>query len=170
MEFEEIIRNNIEAFNSDRPSDNHLEKFRKKLQILKNTKNLYTLIYRIAVVFFLFIITTGIFYMVTITGNGHSVKKISQISDELYEVEMYYKSLINNNYKKIKNLYPDNNKTEKRLVLSELKEMNAAYRDLQKDLIQNPYDDRVISAIINYYQLKLEFMHVIINQTKRNNI
>jgi hypothetical protein len=48
--------------------------------------------------------------------------------------------------------------------------MNAAYRDLQKDLIQNPYDDRVISAIINYYQLKLEFMHVIINQTKRNNI
>jgi hypothetical protein len=170
MEIEKILRNNIEAFNSDGPSDNHYEKFRKKLQKLKNTKGIYTLIYRIAVVFFLFIITTGIFYMVNITGNDHSIKKISQISDELYEVEMYYKNLINNNYKKIRDLNFNNNKTEKRLVLSELKEMDAAYRDLQKDLIQNPYDDRVINAIINYYQLKLEFMDVIINQTKRNNI
>ncbi len=170
MKFEEILKNNIEAFNSDGPSNTHFEKFRKKLQKLKNTKDIYTLIYRIAVVFFLFIITTGIFYMLNISGPGHSIKKISQISDELYEVEMYYKSRINNNYKKIRNLNFDNNKTEKKLVLSEFKEMDAAYRDLQEDLTQNPYDDRVINAIINYYQLKLEFTDIILNQTKKTNI
>ena len=170
MKLEEILKNNTEAFNSDRPSDNHFEKFRKKLQKLKNTKDIYTLFYRIAVVFFLFIITTGIFYMVNTSGTGHSIKKISQISDELYEVEMYYKNRIKNNYIKIRNLNFDNGRTEKRLILSELKEMDAVYRDLQEDLTQNPYDDRVINAIINYYQLKLEFMNIILNKTKRNNI
>jgi len=167
MKFEEILKNNIEAFNSEKPSDNHFEKFRKKLQKSKNTKELYILIYRIAVVFILVIMITGIFYMLNISGSSRSIRKISQISDELYEVEMYYKSRINNNYKKIKNLNFDNNKTEKRLVLSELKEMDATYRDLQEDLIQNPYDGRVINAIINYYQLKLEFTDIIINQTKK---
>jgi RNA polymerase sigma factor (sigma-70 family) len=164
-----ILNDNHLDIKDEEPSDD-FEKFSKKLQKLKNTKDIYTLIYRIAVVFFLFIITTGIFYMLNISGPGHLIKKISQISDELYEVEMYYKSRINNNYKKIRNLNFDNNKTEKKLVLSELKEMDAAYRDLQEDLTQNPYDDRVINAIINYYQLKLEFTDIILNQTKKTNI
>lgn len=170
MKLEEILKNNIEAFNSEAPSDNHFEKFGKKLQKLKSTRDIYTLIYRIAVVFFLFIMTTGIFYMAGIKGPGHSIHKISEISDELYEVEIYYKNRIDNNYEKIRSLNFDDDKTEKKLVLSELKEMDAAYRDLRKDLAQNPYDDRVINAIINYYRLKLEFMDIIIYQTNRNNI
>ncbi len=170
MKIEEILKNNIEAFNSDRPSDNHFEKFRKKLQKTKNIKELHILIYRIAVVFILVIMITGIFYLLDNKGTGHTIKTISQISDELYEVEMYYKSRINNNCKKIKNLTFNNNKRERRLVLSELKEMDATYRDMQEDLTENPYDDRVINAIINYYQLKLEFTDIILNQTKRNNI
>ena len=170
MKFEEILESNFEAFNSDRPSDNHFEKFKNKLQKSKNTKELYILIYRIAVVFILVIMITGIFYMMNIKGTSHPIKTISEISDELYEVEMYYKSRIDINYKKLRNLNFDNNKTEKRLVLSELKEMDETYRDLQEDLNQNPYDDRVINAIINYYQMKLEFTDIILNQTNRNNI
>ena len=170
MKLEEILKNKIEAFNSEEPPDSHFEKFRKKLQKSKNTKELYILIYRIAVVFILVIMITGIFYMMNINGTRHPIKTISQISDELYEVEMYYTSRINNNYKKIRGLNFYENKTEKRLVLSELKEMDASYRDLQEDLTQNPYDERVINAIINYYQLKLEFTNIILNQTKRNNI
>jgi len=170
MKIEEILKNNTGAFNSDEPSDNHFEKFRKKLQKAKNTKELYVLIYRIAVVFILVIMITGIFYMVNIPATSHPIKTIGQISDELYEVEMYYKSQINNNYKKIRNLNFNNDKTERRLVLSDFKEMDAAYRDLQEDLNQNPYDDRVINAIINYYQLKLEFTDIILNQNRNNNI
>ena len=108
--------------------------------------------------------------MMNINETSHSIKTISHISDELYEVEMYYKIRINNNYKKIRDLNFDNNKTEKKLVLSELKEMDEIYRDLQEDLTQNPYDGRVINAIINYYQLKLELTDIILNQTNRNNI
>lgn len=170
MKVEEILKNKIEAFNSEEPPDSHFEKFRKKLQKSKSARDIYTLIYRIAVVFFLVIITTGIFYMAGIKVSDRSGNRIGEISDELYEVEMYYKNLINNNYKKIRNLNFDDDVKEKRLVLSELKEMDAAYRDLKHDLVQNPYDERVINAIINYYRLKLEFTDIILNQTQRNNI
>lgn len=169
MKLEEVIKNNIDSFNSDEPSDKHFDKFRKKIQGLKNTRETYSLIYRIAVVFILVIMTTGILYIASPKRPFQSIKTIGQISDELYEVEMHYKSQINYSHKKIRDLN-FNNKTEKTLVLSELKELDADYRELQDDLNENPYDDRVINAIINYYQLKLEFMNTILNQNITNNI
>ena len=48
--------------------------------------------------------------------------------------------------------------------------MDFAYKDLQKDLNQNPCDERVINAIITYYQFKIEFMDQIITQTRKINI
>lgn len=169
MKLEEVFKKNIDSFNSDEPSDSHLEKFSKKLHRLRNTRELYSLIYRIAVVFILVIMTAGILYIVSPEKPCRSVKTISQISDELYEVEMYYHSQINYSCKKIRNLKFDN-KTEKKLVLSELKELDADYRELKDDLNENPYDDRVINAIINYYQVKLEFMNSILSQNITNNI
>ena len=169
MKLEEVFKKNIDSFNSDEPSDSHFDKFRKKLHKLRNTRELYSLTYRIAVVFILVIMTTGILYLVSPKGHSRSIKTISQISDELYEVEMYFKSQINYSNEKIRNLN-FNNKAEKTLVLSELKELDADFRELQDDLNENPYDDRVINAIINYYQLKLEFMNTILNQNITNNI
>ena len=169
MKLEDVIKNNIDSFNSDEPSDNHFDRFRKKLRRLSNTRELYSLIYRVAVVFILIIMITGVLYIVSPKEHCRSVKTISKISDELYEVEMYYQSQINFNCKKIRNMNFDN-KTEKKLVFSELKELDNDYRELKDDLNENPYDDRVINAIINYYQLKLEFMNTILNQNITNNI
>ena len=169
MKLEEVFKKNIDSFNSDEPSDNHFEKFRNKLHRLKNTRELYSLIYRIAVAFILVIMTTGILYLASSKRPSRSIKTISQISDELYEVEMYYQSQINYSNEMIRNLN-FNDKTDRSLVLSELKELDADYKELQNDLNENPYDDRVVNAIINYYQLKLEFMNTILNQNITNNI
>lgn len=168
MKLEEVIKNNIDSFSSDEPSDNHLEKFRKKLHRSGNTRELYSLVYRVAVVFILVIMTTGILYIISPKEPCRSVKIISHISEELNEVEMYYQSQINYSCKKIRNMNFDD-KTEKKLVLLELKELEEDYRELKEDLNENPYDERVINAIINYYQLKLEFMNTILNQNIMNN-
>ncbi len=169
MKLEEVIKYNIDSLNSYEPSDNHFDKFRKKLRRLSNTRELYSLIYRVAVVFILIIMSTGVLYIVSPKRPARFVKTISQISDELYEVEMYYQSQINDNYKKIRDMNFDDKK-DKSFVYSELKELDAEFRELRDDLKEYPYDDRVIDAIINYYQLKLEFTNTILNQDITNNI
>jgi hypothetical protein len=169
---EEIIRDNIEAFNSDEPSDEHFNRFKRKLQRHKN-KVLYwkfSLGYRIAGIFIIAAILSGVLYFTGIINTGRAITSIGDISDEYYEVEMYYKGKINDSYDIIKKLHFMDNGNTRSDILSELKEMDIAYKDLQKDLAHNPCDERVINAIITYYQYKIEFMDQIIAQTKEYNI
>jgi len=44
--------------------------------------------------------------------------------------------------------------------------MDSVYVQLQKELKANPDDERIISAMIEHYQTKLEVMSYIVNQLK----
>jgi hypothetical protein len=50
------------------------------------------------------------------------------------------------------------------MLRSEMRSMDSVYVQLQKELKTNPGDDRIISAMIEHYQTKLEVMTYIINQ------
>jgi hypothetical protein len=42
--------------------------------------------------------------------------------------------------------------------------MDRQAANIKKDLMQNPDDERVQNAIINYYQVKLEFLDMMISR------
>ena len=42
--------------------------------------------------------------------------------------------------------------------------MDSVYSQLQKDLKMNPGDERILQAMIEYYQTKLNALNTIINQ------
>jgi len=44
--------------------------------------------------------------------------------------------------------------------------MDSVYIQLQKDLKANPNDERIINAMIEHYQTKVEVMSYILNQLK----
>jgi len=44
--------------------------------------------------------------------------------------------------------------------------MDSVYVQLQKELKANPGDERIINAMIEHYQTKLEVMAFIVNQLK----
>ena len=44
--------------------------------------------------------------------------------------------------------------------------MDNMYEELQKDLKANPNDERVINAMIEHYQRKVEVMNYILSQLK----
>jgi hypothetical protein len=44
--------------------------------------------------------------------------------------------------------------------------MDSVYVSLQKELKANPNDERIINAMIEHYQTKLEVMTYIVNQLK----
>jgi hypothetical protein len=171
MKLKEIIINNIEDFNADEPSDSHFERFRSKLEHSgdRYEKRIYRNAYKIAAAIIIIVMSAGIIRLINYHRDGGGIKSVSQISSELCEAEEYYKYQINNKYEIIMKLN-FNDRTERRSIISELKDMDSDYRELKKDLDRNPCDERVINAIIGYYMVKLESMDRIIIQLKKNNL
>jgi hypothetical protein len=52
------------------------------------------------------------------------------------------------------------------MLKKEMKSMDSVYVQLQKDLKANPDDERIINAMIEHYQTKVEVMTYILNQLK----
>jgi hypothetical protein len=59
-----------------------------------------------------------------------------------------------------------NNPGQKVMLMKEMKSMDSVYVSLQKELKSNPDDERIINAMIEHYQTKLEVMTYIVNQLK----
>jgi hypothetical protein len=171
MKLEKIIINNLEGFNTDEPSDSHFERFRSKLERSgkQSEKRLYRTVCKIAAVLIIIVISAWIIRLIYYNIDEGRIESVSQISSELCEAEEYYKYQINNKYEIIRKLN-FNDKGERKSIISELKDMDSDYRELKKDLEQNPYDERVINAVIGYYMVKLESMDRIITQAKKNNL
>jgi hypothetical protein len=55
---------------------------------------------------------------------------------------------------------------QKDLLVKEMKSMDSVYVSLQKELKANPNDERIINAMIEHYQTKLEVMTYIVSQLK----
>ncbi len=90
-------------------------------------------------------------------------------NQELNEAERFYSQQLSIYYSKIENLGFNNDKAEKKKVLQELSAMDEQVRAMKYDLKQNPDDERVMSAIINFYQVKIEMMDVIIARAQKTN-
>jgi hypothetical protein len=54
--------------------------------------------------------------------------------------------------------------TEKQMMNNELVEFEERFKNLQTDLAANPNDERVINAMLEYYQSKLEIINMIVNK------
>jgi len=50
--------------------------------------------------------------------------------------------------------------------MNEIRSMDSVYVQLQKELRANPGDERIINAMIEHYQTKIEVMGFIVNQLK----
>jgi len=79
---------------------------------------------------------------------------------------MYYTRLVNQKYNEI-NEFSFIDTAQKEMLMHELNEMDSIYENLKKDLRLNPNDDRVINAMIQHYQLKVEVMNQILGQLQQ---
>ncbi len=79
---------------------------------------------------------------------------------------MYYTHLVNQKYSEI-NQCETLDSTQKGMLMYELGEMDSIYSNLKNDLKTNPNDQRVINAMIQHYQLKVEVMNQILQQLQQ---
>jgi hypothetical protein len=91
---------------------------------------------------------------------------LGQVSPQYKEVENYYIHQVNMMEGEIVNVDLKNNPQQKEMLMKEMKSMDSVYVSLQKELKANPNDERIITAMIDHYQTKVEVMTYIVNQLK----
>jgi hypothetical protein len=166
---EEIIRNNKDFFEEAEPSKGHFERFNRKLEIRFQSKaikrSIVPYLLRAAVVTLL-VTLSSLWTWDHFIRPGSSRMTLGQVSPQYKEVENYYIHQVNLMEGEIVTVDLKSNPEQKKMLISEMKSMDSVYVSLQKELKANPNDERIINAMIEHYQTKLEVMTYIVNQLK----
>ncbi len=166
---EEIIRHNKDFFDEAEPSAGHFERFNRKLekrfQVHAIKRSIVPYLLRAAVVTLL-ITLSSLWTWDHFIRRGSSRMTLGEVSPQYKEVENYYIHQVNLMEGEIVNVDLKNNEEQKNMLIREMKSMDSTYVSLQKELKANPNDERIINAMIEHYQTKLEVMSYIVNQLK----
>jgi hypothetical protein len=166
---EDIIRNNRDLFEDREPSEGHLDRFSVKLEIrhqkMANRRSIVPYLLRAAVVTLL-VTLSSLWTWDHFIRPASDKMTLGQVSPQYKEVENYYIHQVGLMEGEIVNLDQSQNQEQKEMLMKEMKSMDSTYVSLQKELKANPNDERIINAMIEHYQTKLEVMTYIVNQLK----
>ena len=166
---EDIITGNKDFFEDAEPSTGHFERFNRKLemrfQVDAVKRSIVPYLLKAAVVTLL-ITLSSLWTWDHFIRPGRSRMTLGQVSPQYKEVESYYVHQVNLMEGEIVNIDLKNNPAQKAVLLKEMKSMDSTYITLQKELKANPNDERIINAMIEHYQTKLDVMTYIVNQLK----
>jgi len=175
---EEMILKNLEALNDNEPLDGHFERFEKKLNAESKGRSItWKGVLKIAAVVIFVMLATNqisIYFSPETKGLAGLVLNktentnisLASLSPEYKEVEFYYTTSINtglDQWNKLSNagLISED---EQAMMNDELKDFENMYKNLQQDLAANPNDERVINAMLEFYQVKLSVITMIVNK------
>jgi hypothetical protein len=166
---EDIIRNNKEFFEGAEPSKGHLERFNRKLEMRFSsrtiTRSIVPYLLRAAVVTLL-VTLSSLWTWDHFIRSDRNRTTLGDVSPQYKEVENYYVHQVNLMESELVNIDLKNNPDQKKMLLTEMKSMDSVYVQLQKELKANPNDERIINAMIEHYQTKVEVMSYIVSQLK----
>jgi len=166
-ELERLIINNRTSFQDEEPPEGHFERFEAKLQkAAKPARKIYFQpVLKIAaiVVLALLAVNQARIYFFPEKKTEFS---LGSISEEYREVEFYYTNAIQLGMIQWEKLKNDGmiSKSEDQIMRKEQAEFDQMYQKLQEDLKANPDDERVINAMLEYYQARMNVMTIIINK------
>jgi len=166
---DDIIRSNKDFFEDAEPSEGHMERFNRKLemrfQVATVKRSIVPYLLKAAVVTLLITLSSLWTWDHFIRSSSNRMT-LGQVSPQYKEVENYYVHQVNMMEGEIVDVGLKNNPEQKSLLMKEMKSMDSTYVSLQKELKANPNDERIINAMIEHYQTKLEVMTYIVNQLK----
>jgi cytochrome c-type biogenesis protein CcmH/NrfG len=164
---DELIRENKDFFEDAEPSKGHMERFTAKLELRFQKqapkRSIVPYLLRAAVVTLL-VTLSSLWTWDHFIRPSSSRMTLGQVSPQYKEVENYYIHQVNMMEGEIVNIDLQNNPEQKKELMQEMKSMDSVYVSLQKELKANPNDERIINAMIEHYQTKLEIMNYIVSQ------
>lgn len=166
-ELGETIKNNKSFFDMEEPPSGHFDRFDARLTQRKqktgflNNSMKYLKVASVA----LLIILSSLWVLEQFNKTRKNISiALGEISPEYKDVEIYYTQLYESKLIELNEVNEIDPELEAELFNKEFKELDSIYQALQKELGYNNEDERIINAMIGYYQTKVEILNQIINQ------
>lgn len=97
----------------------------------------------------------------------HTKQEVAYVIPEMEEVQLYYTSKIEQKLDEL-NKYPADQLGLDSTTREELKLRNDTYLLLEKELVNNPGNERIRAAMVRYYQMKLELLDKILTEQDKH--
>lgn len=168
-ELERLILNNRHSIQDDEPLEGHFERFEARLQKASKPTMKIRLqpILRIAaaIVFALLVVNQVRIWLVP---EKKETLSLGSISPEYREVEFYYTNSIQTGMAQWEKLRKEGfvTESENQMMQKEQADFDQMYQQLLIDLKANPNDERVINAMLEYYQSRMNVISLIISKLK----
>lgn len=166
---EDFIRSNKEFFDGEEPSEGHFDRFSRKLEIRCSEKvirrSIVPYLLKAAVVTLL-VTLSSLWTWDHFLRPDRNRMALGDVSPEYREVENYYVHQVKFMENEIVNLDLNNSPEQKEILKKEMRSMDSVYVQLQKELKANPNDERIINAMIEHYQTKVDVMNYILDQLR----
>lgn len=166
---EDLIRSNRDYFEDEEPSKGHFERFQMKLEKRFHTggikRSIVPYLLKAAVVTLL-ITLSSLWTWDHFIRSDRGRMALGDVSPQYKEVENYYIHQVKLAESDLTAINIAENPDQKKMLKQEMESMDSVYIQLQKELKANPNDERIINAMIEHYQTKLEVLSFIVNQLK----
>ena len=166
---DDIIRKNRNLFEDHEPMEGHLERFNwkleKRLHSQTTKRSIVPYLLRAAVVTVL-VTLSSLWAWDHFIRADNSKMALGDVSPQYKEVENYYVHQVNLVENELMTGNLQTNAEQKVMLEKVMKSMDSVYLQLQKELKANPNDERIINAMIEHYQTKLDVLTYIVNQLK----
>lgn len=167
---EKYISKNRNHFEAE-PRAGHFNRFKDLLEGQTSVKKISVLpqLLKVAAIIVLVVLSSLWTYEKVFSNQEEKGLSLSDISPEYREVEQFFVQEVSFKYNQIKNSDFLSDSTQKIMIMEELSEMDSIYNLMKKDLKTSPNDERIINAMIEHYQLKLEVMTNLLEQLQEIN-
>jgi len=169
-DLEKYIMENRDRLSADEPGIGHAGRFRDRLKAGRDSgqkpeqrvgrRLRFRHVMQIAASFAV-IIASGVVIVKSNQGSGKTAAV--ELPEEYREAYEYYVSEASQRFDEISS-FRFSEQEQQDLLLEELTEMDQYHQELLEELEAQPGDERVISALIHHYKLKLSVMDRIISQ------
>jgi len=171
---EELISKNLEGLNDNEPPEGHFDRFEEKLATQRKKRSFsLNVVWKVAaaVIFVFLAVNQGRIWFSAddeniVASSGQQEMGLASVSPEYEEVEFYYTNAINTGLMQWEKMADAGliSEQEQEMMDVELTEFENVYDRLQNDLAASPNDERVINAMLEYYQKKLSLINMIVNK------
>lgn len=163
---EKLILGNLDRLNDNEPMDGHFKRFEEKLRKQNKKRRVgLRVAWKVAAaaIFAFLVVNQAIIYF---TPETKPISSLGDISPEYQEIEYYYTNSINAGLNQWQQLSKAGIITEEdqEMMDKELVEFDEVLNGLQEEFKLNPNDERVINAMLEYYENKLNIINLIINK------
>ncbi|MCW3464331.1 hypothetical protein [Chitinophaga nivalis] len=164
--FERFVQQNRSEFDSALPSpriwealEQELESNRKGRVVQLLRKNWF----KAAVIAVLLVNAAALVYFTGHRQQQQRQEELAALAPDVAEAKVYYSARIDQKLEMI-NAYPATALGMDSIARQELELKNDTYKALERELKNNPGNERIRAAMIRYYQLKLDLLDKILEE------